>query len=167
MPTIFFQGKFLRVDSNHTIWKCKRIAEQNTFEILLLNNATMIGEHWETRMKMPNMCPFEKRHCLTWIDLYPGFGRNWDIFLEKFTNGTFKTLQMKIFGISNSMQGIKSAKLEIANFGTFWSPAWNLESFVSIYLHLKYFECAISKLFKNVFLPNPGFRSVQVKTCLF
>ena len=32
--------------------------------------------------------------------------------------GTFKTLQVKVFGtqnFSNSMQGIKSAKLEIAN----------------------------------------------------
>ena len=42
----------------------------------LLNDAYMIGEHKETRMKMPNMCPFEKRYFLTWIDLNPGFGRN-------------------------------------------------------------------------------------------
>ena len=42
----------------------------------LLNDAYMIGEHKKTRMKMPNMCPFEKRHFLTWIGLNPGFGRN-------------------------------------------------------------------------------------------
>ena len=33
------------------------MAEQNTFKILLLNDANMIGEHKETKMKMPNMCP--------------------------------------------------------------------------------------------------------------
>ena len=47
---------------------------KNTFKILLLNDANMIGEHQETKMKMPNMCPFEKRHFLTWIDPNPGFG---------------------------------------------------------------------------------------------
>ena len=52
----------------------QKMAGQNTFEILLLNDANMIGEHWETRMKMPNMCPFEKMHFLTWIDLNSGFG---------------------------------------------------------------------------------------------
>ena len=29
----------------HTIRKCKKMAGQNTFEILLLNDANMIGEH--------------------------------------------------------------------------------------------------------------------------
>ena len=33
---------------------------KNTFPILFLNDVNMIGEHKETRMKMPNMCPFEK-----------------------------------------------------------------------------------------------------------
>ena len=64
------------------------------------------------------MCPFEKRHFLTWNDLNPRLGRNWDIFLKKFSNGTFKTLQSKVFGSkknSNSVQGIKSAKSEITN----------------------------------------------------
>ena len=37
------------------------MAGQNTFEILLLNDANMIGEHYETILKMPNMCPFEKK----------------------------------------------------------------------------------------------------------
>ena len=36
------------------------MAGQSTFEILLLNDANMIGEYQETRMKMPNMCPLEK-----------------------------------------------------------------------------------------------------------
>ena len=44
------------------------------------------------------MCPFEKRHFLTWIDLNPGFGRNWGTFLKKSINGTFIALQMMIFG---------------------------------------------------------------------
>ena len=43
--------------SRHTIRKCKKMAGQNTFKILLLNDANMIGEHQETRMKMPNMGP--------------------------------------------------------------------------------------------------------------
>ena len=34
---------------------------KNTFNFLLLNDDNMIGEHQETRMKMPNMCPFEKK----------------------------------------------------------------------------------------------------------
>ena len=29
----------------HTIRKCQKMARQNTFEILLLNDANMIGEH--------------------------------------------------------------------------------------------------------------------------
>ena len=44
------------------------MAGQNTFKILILNDANMIGEHLETRMKMPNMCPFEEKHFLIWID---------------------------------------------------------------------------------------------------
>ena len=36
----------------HTIRKCKKMAGQNTFEILLLNDANMIGEQQETRMSM-------------------------------------------------------------------------------------------------------------------
>jgi hypothetical protein len=52
------------------------MAKQNTFKILLLNDANMIGEHYETRIKMPNICPYEKRHFLTWIDLNPRLGRN-------------------------------------------------------------------------------------------
>ena len=40
------------------------------------------------------MCPFEKRH------------------------GTFKTLQMKVFGSKKFQKGIKSAKLEIAKKAT-------------------------------------------------
>ena len=62
--------------AGHTIPKCQKMSRQNTFEILLLNDANMIGEHQETRMKMPNMCLFEKRHFLTWNDLNPRLGRN-------------------------------------------------------------------------------------------
>ena len=77
------------------------MAWQNTSKILLLNDANMIGEQQETRMKMTNMCPFEKMHFLTWIDLNPRFERNWDTFLKKFTNGSFITLQMEVFGQKN------------------------------------------------------------------
>ena len=34
---------------------------KNTFPILLLNDDNMIGKHQVIRMKMPNMCPFEKK----------------------------------------------------------------------------------------------------------
>ena len=34
---------------------------KNTFQILLLNDDNMIGEQQETRIEMPNMCPFEKK----------------------------------------------------------------------------------------------------------
>ena len=44
--------------SIHT--SAQRWMGKNTFPILLLNDDNMIGEHQETRMKMPNMCPFEK-----------------------------------------------------------------------------------------------------------
>ena len=45
-------------------------------KIFLLNDANMRGEHQETKIKMPNMCPFEKSNFLTWIDLNSGLGRN-------------------------------------------------------------------------------------------
>ena len=47
--------------------KGKNMAGQNTSHFLLLNDANMIGVHKERRIKMPNTCPFEKRHFLTWI----------------------------------------------------------------------------------------------------
>jgi hypothetical protein len=75
MPPSVYTSTY-RSSSNHTIRKCQKMDKQNTFKFLLLNDANMIGEHLETRMKMPNMCPFEKTHFLTWIDLNPGFGRN-------------------------------------------------------------------------------------------
>ena len=36
----------------HTIRKRKNMVGQNTSQILLLNDANMIGEHYEKRMKM-------------------------------------------------------------------------------------------------------------------
>ena len=56
------------------------------------------------------MCPFEKRHFLTWIDLNPGFGR------QIFTNGTFKTLQMKAFGPKKFKFHPGVRKCHIGNF---------------------------------------------------
>ena len=44
-----------------TIRKFKKMARQNTFEILLLDDANMIGERYKIRMEMR---PFEKRHFL-------------------------------------------------------------------------------------------------------
>ena len=52
-------------------------------------------------MKMPNMCPFEKRHFLTWIDLNPNF-----------------------------MQGIKNAKLAISNLALL-IPCMEFENFLA------------------------------------
>ena len=90
-------------------------------------------------MKMPNMCPFEKGHFLTWNHLNPRFGRNWDTFLKKFTNGTFKTLQMKVFGPKKFQIPCRESKVPNWQFliWHFWFPAWNLKFFVSKYLHLR------------------------------
>ena len=105
-------------------------------------------------MKMPNMCPFEKRHFLTWIDLNSGFGRNWDTFLKKSTNGTFKALQMWTQNFPNSMQGIKSANLAISNlallipcmgFEIFWVQIPSLSKLNSI---LKSTPCLIMTHFQ-------------------
>ena len=39
----------------------QRWTGKNTFHFLLLNDDNMIGEHQETRIEMPDMCPFEKK----------------------------------------------------------------------------------------------------------
>ena len=52
------------------------MAWQNTFQILLLNDANMIGEHQETRMEMLYGCPFEKITFLPRIDTDSGFERD-------------------------------------------------------------------------------------------
>ena len=51
---------------------CVLYLNQNS-KNFLLNDANIIEEHYETRMKVTNMCPFEKRHFLTRIDLNSGF----------------------------------------------------------------------------------------------
>ena len=56
---------------------------QNTFPILLLNDDKMIGEHLETRMKMPNMCPFEKKEKEVFFRLPTFFFRH----KKKFSKG--------------------------------------------------------------------------------
>ena len=101
-------------------------------------------------MKMSNMCPFEKRHFLTWIDLNPGFGRNWDTFLKKFTNGTFKRLQMKVFGPKKIQIPCRESKVPNWQF-LIWHLIHCMEFEIVLvqYLHLKYFECAISRLFQK------------------
>ena len=40
-----FAGRARRMAAAHTIRKYKKMAGQNTFQILLLNDANMIGEH--------------------------------------------------------------------------------------------------------------------------
>ena len=67
-------------------------------------------------------CPFEKITFLHKIDTNSGFGRDWDTLWTKTSNDILITLQMKVFGgsgiwpqkFSNSMHGIKSAKLAIS-----------------------------------------------------
>ena len=49
---------------------------KNTFPILLLNDDNMIGEHQETRIEMPNMCPFEKKEKEGFFRLSTFFFRN-------------------------------------------------------------------------------------------
>ena len=44
------------------------MAGQNTFKILLLDEANMIGEHYKTRMKMLYGYPFEKKEKEVFLD---------------------------------------------------------------------------------------------------
>ena len=41
---------------------------KNTFHFLLLNDDNMLGEHQETRIEMPDMCPFEKKEKEVFLD---------------------------------------------------------------------------------------------------
>ena len=41
---------------------------KNTFHFLLLNDDNMIGEPQETRIEMPDMCPFEKKEKEVFLD---------------------------------------------------------------------------------------------------
>ena len=94
-----FENQFLP----HTIQKRDG---QKTSEILLLNN----------RRTLANMCPIEKRHFLTWINLNPGFGRNWDTFLKTSANVTFKALPMKVFRHKKFKFHAGNQKCQIGNF---------------------------------------------------
>ena len=47
---------------------------QNTFQILLLNGANMIGEHYETRIEMLYGCRFEKTSFLPRITSFRSGG---------------------------------------------------------------------------------------------
>ena len=71
------------------------MAGQNTFQILLLDDANMIGEYQETRMLYG--CPFEKIHISMRIDANSGFGRDRDTIWKTFNNCTFIALQIKVF----------------------------------------------------------------------
>ena len=52
------------------------MAGQNRFQIVLLNDAIIIGEHKETTMEMLYGCPFEKITFLPKIDTNSGFERD-------------------------------------------------------------------------------------------
>ena len=88
-----------KLETFHTPFEnAQRWMGKNTFQIVLLNDANIIGEHKETTMEMLYGCPFEKITFLPKIDTNFRFGRNWDTLWKRFNNGTFITLQMKVFG---------------------------------------------------------------------
>ena len=59
---LFYDAKAPNGMTKATPFKnAQRWMGKNTFNFLLLNDDNMIGEHQETRMKMSNMCPFEKK----------------------------------------------------------------------------------------------------------
>ena len=60
---------------------------QNTFQILLLNDANMLYG-----------CNFEKIHFLSKIDTNTRVGRDRDTLWTKSINGIFIMLQMKVYG---------------------------------------------------------------------
>ena len=45
LPLVNFRHDNDMINPNHTIQECKKMAGQNTFQILVLNDANMIGEH--------------------------------------------------------------------------------------------------------------------------
>ena len=61
---------------------------KNTFHFLLLNDDIMIGEHQETRIEMPNMCPFEKKEKKFFLD-YQLFFSGTKNFFQGTTFGQF------------------------------------------------------------------------------
>ena len=76
-PEIFFVYVYCGVlfgHSNIMSWwftpfeNAQRWMGKNTLPILLLNDDNMIGELKETRIEMPNMCPFEKKEKEVFLD---------------------------------------------------------------------------------------------------
>ena len=90
------------------------MAGKNAFQILLLNDVNMIGEHQETKMEMLYGNAFEKIAFLPRIDTNSRFGREWDTLWKKFNNGTFIALQIKVFGHKKFQ--IPCQKCQIGNF---------------------------------------------------
>ena len=45
----------------HTVRNCSKMDEEEYIPNFALNDDNMIGEHQETRIEMPVMCPFEKK----------------------------------------------------------------------------------------------------------
>ena len=104
------------------------------------------------------MYPFEKMHFLTWIDLNSGFWRNWDTFLKKSTNGTFKALQIKLFGPKKFYAVNQKFQIRNCQFFTFDSlhSTWNFlgqHTFIWSLLNVP-----LINFFKNLLqiLPNLG-----------
>ena len=61
----------------------QRSMGKNMFPILLLNDNNMIREHLETRIEMPNMCPFEKKEKEVFFRLPTFFFRNKKFFSKE------------------------------------------------------------------------------------
>ena len=57
-------------------------------------------------------CPFEKITFLPRIDTNSGFERERDTLWKKFNNGTFKALQMKVFGHQKNQIPFRKSKVQ-------------------------------------------------------
>ena len=74
--------------------KYKKGARQNIFSILLFNGKRALGKNENVKY----VSFLRKDTFLTWIDLNPGFGRDWNKFWTSFNNSTFIVHQFMSFG---------------------------------------------------------------------
>ena len=104
---------------------------KNTFHFLLLNDDNMIGEHQETRIEMPDMCPFEKKEKEFFFRLPIFFFRNKKIFSKEQLLFSFLCIvkQKKNFGSGISILVSQCSPIMLSSFK---SKKWNV--FLPIHL---------------------------------
>ena len=99
------------------------------------------------------MCPFEKRHFLSWIDLNSGFGRNWDKFLTNFTSkGHISGIFILVSQYSPIiLASFKSKILNVFCLAIFWHfrMVWDVWFKKRTFKHKNFYR----RVWKSVYLP--------------